>query len=41
MTRRRWGITGSLWDPYVASFTFLIDVEGDLCMTYDRSEADG
>lgn len=36
-----WGITGSLWGPYVASFTFLIDIEGDLCMTYDRSEADG
>ncbi|MEV5259917.1 hypothetical protein AB0L02_17905 [Streptomyces anulatus] len=36
-----WGITGSLRGPYTASFTFLVDIEGDLCMTWDRSEADG
>ncbi|MFD5342248.1 hypothetical protein ACFWJY_00375 [Streptomyces anulatus] len=35
-----WGITGSLWGPYTASFTLLIDIDGDLCMTWDRSEAD-
>ncbi|MFG3142754.1 hypothetical protein ACGFZA_41940 [Streptomyces sp. NPDC048211] len=36
-----WGITGYLFGPYAASFTFLIDVEGDLCMTYALTAADG
>ncbi|MFE3519684.1 hypothetical protein [Streptomyces sp. NPDC059166] len=35
-----WGICGYLWGPYTAPFTLLVDVEGDLCLTYDRAAAD-
>ncbi|WP_327436632.1 MULTISPECIES: hypothetical protein [unclassified Streptomyces] len=35
-----WGTTGSLWGPYTACFTLLIDVEGDLCMAYDVAASD-
>ncbi|MGW4221481.1 hypothetical protein ACWEJZ_31250 [Streptomyces bacillaris] len=36
-----WGISATLHGPYTAHFTLLIDVEGDLCLTYDRAAADG
>ncbi|MGW4629733.1 hypothetical protein [Streptomyces rubiginosohelvolus] len=35
-----WGTTGSLWGPYTATFTLLIDVEGDLSMHYDVAASD-
>ncbi|MFH8439313.1 hypothetical protein ACH4A3_29330 [Streptomyces sp. NPDC018007] len=35
-----WGTTGSLSGPFIASFTFLVDEEGDLLMTFDRMEGD-
>ncbi|MFD4795063.1 hypothetical protein [Streptomyces anulatus] len=33
-----WGTTGSLSGPFTASFTFLVDEEGDLVMAFDRME---
>ncbi|WP_331728763.1 hypothetical protein [Streptomyces anulatus] len=35
-----WGTQGSIWGPYTAAFTLLIDVEGDLCMVYDVTASD-
>ncbi|XUZ26874.1 hypothetical protein ACQVDT_18765 [Streptomyces sp. RMIT01] len=35
-----WGTQGTIWGPYTASFTLLIDVEGDLCMVYDVAASD-
>ncbi|MEU5373804.1 hypothetical protein ABZ362_33395 [Streptomyces sp. NPDC005951] len=35
-----WGTQGSIWGPYTASFTLLIDVEGDLSMHYDVAASD-
>lgn len=35
-----WGICGYLWGPYTASFTLLVDIEGDLCLVYDCSATD-
>ncbi|MGW5804039.1 hypothetical protein ACWFQ7_33535 [Streptomyces bacillaris] len=37
-----WGISATLSSSrYTAHFTLLIDVEGDLCLTYDQAAADG
>ncbi|MCD9904550.1 hypothetical protein LUR56_39750 [Streptomyces sp. MT29] len=36
-----WGTTGSLSGPYTASFTFKVDHDGDLLMTFDRMTDDG
>lgn len=35
-----WGTQGSIWGPYTATFTLLIDVEGDLSMHYDVAASD-
>lgn len=35
-----WGTIGSIWGPYTATFTLLIDVEGDLSMHYDVAASD-
>ncbi|MFB6700249.1 hypothetical protein [Streptomyces rubiginosohelvolus] len=35
-----WGTTGSLSGPFTASFTFLVDEEGDLVMEFDDMEDD-
>lgn len=35
-----WGTTGSVYGHPVASFTFNVDYEGDLCIDYDRFEVD-
>ncbi|MEU3708371.1 hypothetical protein AB0E82_39545 [Streptomyces anulatus] len=35
-----WGTTGSLYGPYIASFTVRVDEEGDLCLTFDRMTDD-
>lgn len=36
-----WGTTGSVYGHPVASFTFNVDHEGDLCIEYNRVEVDG
>ncbi|MFB7403306.1 hypothetical protein ACFCZR_24335 [Streptomyces rubiginosohelvolus] len=36
-----WGTTGSLSGPFIASFTFTVDHDGDLLMSFDRMVADG
>ncbi|MGW4254461.1 hypothetical protein [Streptomyces californicus] len=33
-----WGITGHLFSPEDQPFTLLVDIEGDLCLTYDRDD---
>ncbi|MFD7747821.1 hypothetical protein ACFV2V_25130 [Streptomyces sp. NPDC059698] len=33
-----WGICGYLFGPDDESFTLLVDIEGDLCLTYDRED---
>ncbi len=35
-----WGTQGSIWGPYTATFTLLIDIEGDLSMHYDVAASD-
>ncbi|MCX4976503.1 hypothetical protein [Streptomyces sp. NBC_00620] len=35
-----WGTTGSVSGPFRASFTFLVDDEGDLCIAYDELVVD-
>jgi len=35
-----WGTSGTLAGPFNASFTFMVDDEGDLCIEYDYMEAD-
>ncbi|WUT01795.1 hypothetical protein OHA46_34120 (plasmid) [Streptomyces sp. NBC_00708] len=35
-----WGVTGVLSGPCATSFVFTVDYEGDLCIQYDRFEAD-
>ncbi|MFG2767811.1 hypothetical protein [Streptomyces rubiginosohelvolus] len=36
-----WGTTGSLSGPFTASFTFAVDHDGDLVMSFDRMVDDG
>ncbi|MFE8979087.1 hypothetical protein ACFYM7_37610 [Streptomyces cyaneofuscatus] len=35
-----WGTGATLHGPHTSHFTFLIDVEGNLCLTYDQASAD-
>lgn len=36
-----WGVSGVVSGPYNATFDFLVDHDGDLCVTYSRYEDDG
>ncbi|MGW2109930.1 hypothetical protein [Streptomyces sp. NPDC001948] len=35
-----WGTTGSVSGPFIASFTFLVHEDGDLCIAYDQMKDD-
>ncbi|MCG8971824.1 hypothetical protein [Streptomyces sp. CL12-4] len=36
-----WGTSGVVSGPFTAEFEFLVDNEGDLCITYDHFVVDG